>query len=76
MFKMPREGLDDALAKIEELKKKGNPLVFVGDVVGTGSSRKSATNSLLWHIGDEIPFIPNKHEGGFCAWREDCAYIF
>ena len=65
MFKMPREGLDDALAKIEELKKKGNPLVFVGDVVGTGSSRKSATNSLLWHIGDEIPFIPNKHEGGF-----------
>ena len=65
MFKMPREGLDDALARIEELKKKGNPLVFVGDVVGTGSSRKSATNSLLWHIGDEIPFIPNKHEGGF-----------
>ena len=65
MFKMPREGLDDALAKIEELKKKGNPLVFVGDVVGTGSSRKSATNSLLWHIGDEIPFIPNKQEGGF-----------
>ena len=65
MFKMPREGLDDALAKIEELKKKGNALVFVGDVVGTGSSRKSATNSLLWHIGDEIPFIPNKHEGGF-----------
>ena len=65
MFKMPREGLDDALGKIEELKKKGNPLVFVGDVVGTGSSRKSATNSLLWHIGDEIPFIPNKHEGGF-----------
>ena len=57
MFKMPREGLDDALAKIEELKKKGNPLVFVGDVVGTGSSRKSATNSLLRHIGDEIPFI-------------------
>ena len=54
-----------ALAKIEELKKKGNALVFVGDVVGTGSSRKSATNSLLWHIGDEIPFIPNKHEGGF-----------
>ena len=65
MFKMPREGLDDALGKIEELKKKGNPLVFVGDVVGTGSSRKSATNSLLWHIGDEIPYIPNKHEGGF-----------
>ena len=43
----------------------GNPIVFVGDVVGTGSSRKSATNSLLWHIGDEIPCIPNKKEGGF-----------
>ena len=41
----------------EDLKKKGNPLVFVGDVVGTGSSRKSATNSELWHMGYEIPFI-------------------
>jgi len=41
-------------------------LVFVGDVVGTGSSRKSATNSVLWHMGDEIPCIPNKKEGGFC----------
>ena len=51
---------------IEELKEKGNPLVFVGDVVGTGSSRKSATNSVLWHMGDEISCIPNKKEGGFC----------
>ena len=66
MFKMPREGLENPLEKIEELKKKGNPLVFVGDVVGTGSSRKSATNSVLWHMGDEIPCIPNKKEGGFC----------
>ena len=66
MFKMPREGLDRPLETIEELKEKGNPLVFVGDVVGTGSSRKSATNSVLWHMGDEIPFIPNKKEGGFC----------
>ena len=66
MFKMPREGLDRPLETIEELKKKGNPLVFVGDVVGTGSSRKSATNSVLWHMGDEIPHIPNKKEGGFC----------
>ena len=66
MFKMPREGLDKPLETIEDLKKKGNPLVFVGDVVGTGSSRKSATNSVLWHMGDEIPFIPNKKEGGFC----------
>ena len=66
MFKMPREGLENPLETIEELKKKGNPLVFVGDVVGTGSSRKSATNSVLWHMGDEIPSIPNKKEGGYC----------
>jgi aconitate hydratase 2/2-methylisocitrate dehydratase len=66
MFKMPRSGLSDPLETIEKLKEKGNPLVFVGDVVGTGSSRKSATNSVLWHMGDEIPFIPNKKEGGFC----------
>ena len=66
MFKMPRSGLSDPLETIEKLKEKGNPLVFVGDVVGTGSSRKSATNSVLWHMGDEIPCIPNKKEGGFC----------
>ena len=66
MFKMPRTGLDDPLGTIEKLKEKGNPLVFVGDVVGTGSSRKSATNSVLWHMGNEIPFIPNKKEGGYC----------
>ena len=66
MFKMPRTGLDDPIGTIEKLKEKGNPIVFVGDVVGTGSSRKSATNSVLWHMGDEIPYIPNKKEGGFC----------
>ena len=66
MFRMPRTGLDDPLGTIEKLKEKGNPLVFVGDVVGTGSSRKSATNSVLWHMGDEIPCIPNKKEGGYC----------
>jgi len=66
MFKMPREGLDRPLETIEELKAKGNPLAFVGDVVGTGSSRKSATNSVLWHMGDDITAIPNKKEGGFC----------
>ena len=66
MLKNPREGLNrDPIETIEELKGLGNPIVFVGDVVGTGSSRKSATNSLLWHIGDEIPCIPNKKEGGF-----------
>ncbi|MDC2982750.1 bifunctional aconitate hydratase 2/2-methylisocitrate dehydratase [Pseudomonadota bacterium] len=66
MLKMPREGIENPLEIIEELKQKGNPVVFVGDVVGTGSSRKSATNSVLWHMGDEIPAIPNKKEGGFC----------
>ena len=66
MFKMPREGLTTPLEILETLKEKGNPLVFVGDVVGTGSSRKSATNSVLWHMGDDISCIPNKKEGGFC----------
>jgi aconitate hydratase 2/2-methylisocitrate dehydratase len=48
-----------------ELQKKGYPLAYVGDVVGTGSSRKSAINSVLWHIGQEIPFVPNKKAGGY-----------
>ena len=56
--------MDSPLEKIAELKQKGHPLVYVGDVVGTGSSRKSATNSVLWHMGVDIPFIPNKREGG------------
>jgi len=58
--------MDNPLELIEELKKKGHPLAYVGDVVGTGSSRKSATNSVLWHMGDDIPHIPNKRDGGFC----------
>ena len=52
------------LQEIAELKQKGHPVAFVGDVVGTGSSRKSAINSVLWHIGNDIPFIPNKRSGG------------
>jgi aconitate hydratase 2/2-methylisocitrate dehydratase len=56
--------MPDALDKIEALKKEGLPLVFVGDVVGTGSSRKSAINSILWHLGNDIDFIPNKKTGG------------
>ncbi len=52
------------LAKIAELRAKGHQVAFVGDVVGTGSSRKSACNSVLWHIGEEIPFVPNKKRGG------------
>ncbi len=66
MYKMPREGVTNAAAQIEELKKKGHPVALVGDVVGTGSSRKSATNSVLWYIGDDIPYIPNKRDGGVC----------
>ena len=53
-----------ALDTIDELKEKGHPIAFVGDVVGTGSSRKSAINSVLWHMGKDIPFIPNKRQGG------------
>lgn len=56
--------MPDALDTIEELKKKGHPIAYVGDVVGTGSSRKSAINSVLWHMGDDIPYIPNKRQGG------------
>ncbi len=66
MYKMPRDGITDAKQQIEELKAKGHPVAFVGDVVGTGSSRKSATNSVLWYIGDDMPGVPNKRSGGIC----------
>lgn len=71
MLKNPREGIepDEAgvigpMRQIESLKQKGFPLVYVGDVVGTGSSRKSATNSVLWLMGEDMPYIPNKRTGG------------
>jgi aconitate hydratase 2/2-methylisocitrate dehydratase len=54
----------DALDTIKTLKEKGHPLAYVGDVVGTGSSRKSAINSVLWYIGRDIPYVPNKRQGG------------
>ena len=54
-----------SLETIAELKKKGFPVAYVGDVVGTGSSRKSAINSVLWHLGNDIPFVPNKRAGGY-----------
>jgi aconitate hydratase 2/2-methylisocitrate dehydratase len=57
--------LPGSLEVIAELKQKGHPVAYVGDVVGTGSSRKSAINSVLWHIGDDIPFVPNKRSGGY-----------
>jgi aconitate hydratase 2 / 2-methylisocitrate dehydratase len=73
MFKMARDGITPdeqgkigPIKQIEALKTKGYPLVFVGDVVGTGSSRKSATNSVLWFIGEDIPGVPNKRTGGVC----------
>jgi len=73
MLKMAREGItpeEDGvvgpLQQIEAVKAKGHPVVYVGDVVGTGSSRKSATNSVLWFFGDDIPAVPNKRAGGFC----------
>lgn len=61
---MLKDRMDEPLATIADLKEKGHPLVFVGDVVGTGSSRKSAANSVLWHIGQDIPYVPNKRQGG------------
>lgn len=64
MLKNPRDGIYDAVSQIAELKSKGFPVVYVGDIVGTGSSRKSATNSLLWHMGVDIPCVPNKRTGG------------
>ncbi|BAY61956.1 aconitate hydratase 2 [Calothrix brevissima NIES-22] len=54
-----------SLKTIAELKQKGHPVAYVGDVVGTGSSRKSAINSVLWHMGNDIPFVPNKRAGGY-----------
>ena len=56
--------MPDALETIAELKQTGHPVAYVGDVVGTGSSRKSAINSVLWHMGEDIPYVPNKRQGG------------
>ncbi|MGC8941484.1 MAG: bifunctional aconitate hydratase 2/2-methylisocitrate dehydratase [Sulfurihydrogenibium sp.] len=61
---MLKAKMPNAIETINELKKSGYPVAFVGDVVGTGSSRKSAANSLIWHIGKDIPYVPNKRTGG------------
>ncbi|MDY6891370.1 MAG: bifunctional aconitate hydratase 2/2-methylisocitrate dehydratase [Pseudomonadota bacterium] len=73
MLKMEREGITPdepgvtgPLKQIEAVKAKGYPVAYVGDVVGTGSSRKSATNSVLWFFGEDIPYVPNKRAGGYC----------
>ena len=72
MLKNAREGIEPdqqgsigPIKQIDALQQKGHQLVYVGDVVGTGSSRKSATNSVLWFMGDDIPNVPNKRAGGY-----------
>jgi aconitate hydratase 2 / 2-methylisocitrate dehydratase len=73
MLKMARDGIEPdqpgsigPIKQIERTEAKGFPVAYVGDVVGTGSSRKSATNSVLWFFGDDIPNVPNKRAGGVC----------
>lgn len=65
-FQPEEDGKRGPIKFIEELRAKGNLVAYVGDVVGTGSSRKSATNSVLWFTGEDIPFVPNKRFGGVC----------
>ncbi|AVL70730.1 bifunctional aconitate hydratase 2/2-methylisocitrate dehydratase [Oligella urethralis] len=65
-FEPEEDGKRGPVQFIENLKEKGNLVAYVGDVVGTGSSRKSATNSVLWFTGEDIPFVPNKRFGGVC----------
>jgi aconitate hydratase 2/2-methylisocitrate dehydratase len=73
IFKMTRDGIHPEehgvtgpMSQINELKSQGLPVAFIGDVVGTGSSRKSATNSVLWFFGEDMPGVPNKRSGGIC----------
>jgi aconitate hydratase 2/2-methylisocitrate dehydratase len=73
MLKNPREGIEPQevgkigpIKQLAALQAKGNLVAYVGDVVGTGSSRKSATNSVLWFTGQDIPYVPNKRFGGVC----------
>ena len=83
MLKMQRDGIepDDhgttgPVKQIAAIKAKGFPVVYVGDVVGTGSSRKSATNSVLWFFGGDIPAVPNKRAGGFCFGSQIAPIFF
>ncbi|SHK41582.1 aconitase [Marinobacter antarcticus] len=82
-YKMERDGLKPEeqgvtgpMSQIDEIKAKGLPVVFVGEVVGTGSSRKSATNSVLWFFGDDIPGVPNKRAGGVCIGNKVAPIFF
>ena len=83
MYKMTRDGLNPEehgvtgpMSQIEEIKSKGLPVAFVGDVVGTGSSRKSATNSVLWFFGEDMPGVPNKRSGGICIGSKVAPIFF
>ncbi len=83
MLKMEREGIVPEqpgsvgpLKQIDEVKAKGHPVAYVGDVVGTGSSRKSATNSVLWFFGQDIPNVPNKRAGGYCFGNKIAPIFF
>ena len=83
MLKNVRDGINPEvpgevgpLKQIEALVAKGNQVAYVGDVVGTGSSRKSATNSVLWFFGDDIAHIPNKKDGGYCLGSKIAPIFF
>lgn len=83
MLKMERDGIKpDVQAEVgpiqemAELRARGHQVAYVGDVVGTGSSRKSATNSILWHMGDDLPYIPNKRGGGLCIGSKIAPIFF
>lgn len=83
MLKNPRPGIEadepgvrGPVKQLEALAKKGNQIAYVGDVVGTGSSRKSATNSVLWFTGEDIPFVPNKRFGGVCLGSKIAPIFF
>ena len=83
MLKNPREGIEadepgqrGPMKQLEALAAKGNLIAYVGDVVGTGSSRKSATNSVLWWTGEDIPFVPNKRFGGVCLGSKIAPIFF
>jgi aconitate hydratase 2/2-methylisocitrate dehydratase len=83
MLKNPRPGIDPdkpgergPIKQLEALASKGHLIAYVGDVVGTGSSRKSATNSVLWFTGEDIPFVPNKRFGGVCLGSKIAPIFF
>ncbi len=83
MYKMPREGLTPdeegsvgPIQQINDIKNRELPVAFVGDVLGTGSSRKSATNSVLWYFGQDIPGVPNKRSGGICIGSKVAPIFF